>query len=139
VLSRRSDRGTKSAARELVRETEAFLTGNLAVERLVRGEATSDWEWVNVLAHASEDRLSILAAGVPAQRRRKSDERWSRALVVLARRLLAVAAEDGASVEELQSSVLVPLELELAADHHPRRRGPDQTVQLVLERLALRR
>jgi hypothetical protein len=102
-------------SRELTEEAAAFLQGGLAMERARHGARPQDWEWVNFLAHSSPVQLARLSAHPYAFARVIRDEEWWGALIYLTERILHLCQSTGASLEDVQRTALVPLELELAA------------------------
>lgn len=98
----------------LASECEAFLHGTLAEFWEQRGTAVPVWTWTNLLAHGSERQIRESLHGPSKQRR--TGRSWRIARSYLAYQVLDLACED-CTLEEFQSVVLLPLELELAA--HP--------------------
>jgi hypothetical protein len=96
----------------LALECEAYLHGTLAEFWEEQGTAVPVWTWTNLLAHGTESRIhdSVYRASKP----RWTGRSWRIARSYLAYQLLDFALEDFA-LEEFQSTMLVPLELELAA------------------------
>ena len=76
------------------------------------------WTWTNLLAHGSESQIhdSLYRTSRP----RRTGRSWRIARSYLAYQVLDLACEEF-TLEELQSTVLLPLELELAA--HPEVEG----------------
>ncbi len=118
---------------ELVSETESFLRGSIA-ELFDRptGGGVPLWAWTNALAHGTVDDL----------RRAMSDSadgslspQWHRARSFLAAEVLAVADSPG-SLEQVQATALVPLELRLALGNAQVSMGPAQWVAVVLSELS---
>jgi hypothetical protein len=107
---RSGDRG----ASVVVMECDAFLNGTLAEYWDERGTAVPVWAWTNLLAHGS--RKLIGKSVVPRMRPRRPGRSWRIARSFLAYEVLAVL-ERGVALDHLQSSVLIPLELEMAV--HP--------------------
>lgn len=114
-------------------DCEAFMTGHLAEYREAHNQYVASWEWTNLLAHGSEDDLrDELAAD---HRRGRHDEdtpngRWRVGRADLASRLLSMA-DSRRPLNETQRLVLIPLELELAANDHAARWRPQQWVAVV--------
>ena len=98
----------------LAAECEAYLHGRLAEYWEAQGNAVPVWTWTNLLAHGSDAQLAD-SVHRPAKPRR-TGRSWQIARSYLAYEVLDLTSED-ITLEELQSSVLVPLELKLAA--HP--------------------
>lgn len=118
-----------------VAECGAFLTGGLAAATLTRGRTPRHWEWLNLLAHGTEAQVHELAQGAGQRARTLYEAKWLAALSFLASELLDVAASGAMSLRDLQRTVLVPLELELAADAGNDVPIPAWTVRKVLDRL----
>jgi hypothetical protein len=95
-------------------ECEAFLSGTLADYWDERGTVVPVWAWTNLLAHGSEELIGESATR--PLRPRRACRTWRIARSVLAYQLLD-AVESGVSLEDLQSQVLIPLELEMTL--HP--------------------
>ena len=106
-MPRRSASGS-----ELLAECEAFLTGRLAEMVLRRDGYAPVWTWTNLLAHGTE---------VEVRQEYDADQRpsgtvedgWRAARSYLAGQVLELAGRLG-SLGEVQRTVLVPLELQLA-------------------------
>ncbi|HWD54503.1 MAG TPA: hypothetical protein VG346_05240 [Acidimicrobiales bacterium] len=98
----------------LARECEAYLSGTLAEYWEAQGTAVPVWTWTNLLAHGSDGQIADCVHR-PAKPPR-TGRSWQIARSYLAYEVLDLTSED-ISLEELQSTVLIPLELELAA--HP--------------------
>lgn len=103
-----------TAGEALALECEAYLTGTLAEYLEERGTSVPVWTWTNLLAHGTESQIadSLHRPSKP----RRTGRSWRIARSYLAFEVLDLVCEDY-PLEELQASVLVPLELELAA--HP--------------------
>lgn len=93
-------------------ECEAYLNGTLAEFWEEQGTAVPVWTWTNLLAHGSESRIhdSLYGASKP----RRTGRSWRIARSYLAYQILDLASEHF-TLEEFQSTVLLPLEFELAA------------------------
>jgi hypothetical protein len=97
---------------EVAAECAAFLTGTL-VERLeTGGRAIPVWAWTNLLAHGSTE--LVAQSGARPCRHRLLARSWRTARAQLADLVLEMTHR-GCSLDELQESVLVPLELDLAS------------------------
>jgi len=96
----------------------AFLLGSLVRYRLDHGEGVAPWEWTNLLAHGSEaalrDELATEHHQRPHAPERDDLATWEAARSYLVFELLDLAGTCG-GLAALQQTVLVPLELELAA------------------------
>jgi len=113
---RRSD--PTPTATQLAAEAEAFLTGRVRDALREQMEPVPAWAAVNVLAHGDLDTLRRLAAGVASGE--SSPDIWVEPLAVLAPQILMFANEEPASLRELQSEVLIPLEARVLALHETR-------------------
>jgi len=116
-------RRRQTSGEELIGECEAFLSGRFAERLGAHKGSVPVWAWTNLLAHGSERTLHVTSAMNRSLRSRQKNE-WLRARAYLAHELLALARADD-SLTDIQASVLVPLELELASraevaqwDHH---------------------
>ena len=98
----------------LVEQCSAFLSGSLARERALHGEAPHAWEWVNLLAHGSEEQLRDLAGRSGGGAGDFGDPEWHMAVGFLAATVLDQTEHGNLSLASLQRSALVPLELEMA-------------------------
>ena len=98
----------------LADEAEAFLNGSYLAHLASIGRVAPGWAWINPLAHGT--RAQIVALAQPATRGSGvvARDAWDKALAFLAQELLQLIAA-GTSLAELQRTILVPLELELAA------------------------
>jgi hypothetical protein len=96
----------------LVTECEAFLDGTLAEYWDERGVDVPVWAWTNLLAHGSQ---ALIGESVARPTRpRRGARSWRIARSYLAHQILGVT-DDRYTVPQLQTSVLIPLELEMAA------------------------
>lgn len=109
-------------------ECEAYLNGTLAEFLEEQGTSVPVWTWTNLLAHGSESRIyeSLHRPSMP----RRTGRSWRIARSYLAYQVLDVACEDF-TLEELQSTVLIPLELDLAAHAEVERWTPRRWVDTV--------
>lgn len=108
-------------AAELVRECESLLAGRYADYLCSHGRWPAPWTWVNALAHASAPELAAIA-GDEGQRGiddTPGAHQWRRALSFLAEDVLRQVAVRGITLDDLQRTRLIPLELELC-------RNPDR-------------
>lgn len=109
-------------------ECEAYLTGMLAEYWDERGTVVPVWAWTNLLAHGTE---KLIAESVTHPLRpRRAGRSWRIARSFLAYQVLD-AVEGGVALEDLQSKVLVPLELEMAAHPEVGHWSPRQWVDTV--------
>jgi hypothetical protein len=106
-------RELRRRADELVSDCEAFLVGRLAEQLEARAADVPVWVWTNFLAHGTEQDLCTERS---AQRGRAgtSADAWHEARSYLATQVLDLAAIYG-PLAEVQQTVLVPLEAELAS------------------------
>jgi hypothetical protein len=118
---------------EMLDGCEALLAGRYVEYLETTGQLVPAWAWTNLLAHGTVEQFEreISAARDLAP----ESGGWRRARAYLAGELLAAAGRLG-SLQELQAEVLVPLELELAADLVPNWLGPGRWAMRVLEALA---
>jgi hypothetical protein len=115
---------------ELAKQSEAFLQGRLAetVEEQLMVPVPV-WVWTNLLAHGAEEELVLERANTRASRSPRHGD-WRNARSYLAGQVLDLAATCG-PLDELQRSVLVPLELELAAADEAASWTPNRWVERV--------
>jgi hypothetical protein len=109
----------------VVMECGAFLAGTLAEYWDERGTWVPVWAWTNLLAHGSESQIA--ESVIHPLRPRRTGRSWRIARSFVAYQVLD-AVERGMALEDLQSSVLIPLELEMAAHPEVSRWGPRQWV-----------
>lgn len=114
----------------LASECEAYLNGTLAEFWEQRGTAVPVWTWTNLLAHGSESQIRESLHRPSKQPR--SGRSWHIARSYLAYQVLDLAREDF-TLKEFQSTVLLPLELELAAHPEVDRWTPRRWVETVDE------
>ena len=95
----------------LALECEAFLHGTLAEFWDERGMIVPVWAWTNLLAHGSEGMMAETAARPP--RPRHITRSWRIARSYLARRVLDLT-DRPFRLADLQSAILIPLELQMA-------------------------
>jgi dTDP-4-dehydrorhamnose reductase len=96
----------------VVVECAAFLTGTLAEQLEAQGQSVPAWAWTNLLAHGSE--TLILESISRPFRYRLLARNWWMARADLAEMVLDIT-HWSSSLLELQESVLIPLELDLAS------------------------
>lgn len=132
TLRRRTLR-TRRSSNELVADCEAFLTGRYAERVVERGGTVPVWAWTNLLAHGRETDLRSEIAKTDGQ----NSDRWRAARAYLATELLD-GARRGRSLADVQRTVLVPLELELAAEPGAETWGRQRWVGAVRSALAER-
>ena len=133
LVPKKGEPRTRRKGRELVKECETYLCGRYADHMDAEHRVVPNWAWINVLAHGDLERLREVAAGDGLDpRRRTSTTVWWQAVAFVADVVLAQGGDES-SLDELQRSVLVPLELAwLAAGL---RRTPSQLVRVVLDAL----
>jgi len=112
----------------LARECDAFLNGTLAEYWDETGVIVPVWAWTNLLAHGSEEMIgeSVLRPARP----RRAGRSWRIARSFLAYRVLE-HTDAQLTLRDLQASILIPLELEMAALPEVGRWTPRQWVDTV--------
>ena len=136
-MLRRRDSGDQSqgaGGTPLADEAEAFLNGTYLAHLASIGRAAPGWAWINPLAHGTRNQLVALAQPAARGSGVVARDAWDKALAFLAHELLKLTARD-VSLIEVQRTILVPLELELAA-RRGRNLNRDEIVTTLL--LALR-
>lgn len=128
--------------RMAVDDCAAFLTGMLAEYRLDHGGYVAPWEWTNLLAHGGEEELRRELAArhhrTSAPERQDPITAWRAARSYLVAELLGLVETCG-PLDDLQRSVLVPLELDLAARLDVAQWRPNQWLLAVDAALSARR
>ena len=120
--------------RDLVRESEVYLSGHYAEYLETRNESVPNWAWLNVLAHGDLEQLrSLVDRNNLYGRAGMRTSAWWQALAFLAGEILSHQGDDR-SLDELRRSVLVPLELNGLAMSRPPQR-PGDLVRTVLDAL----
>jgi hypothetical protein len=112
----------------LATECEAFLNGTLAEYWDEKGVVVPVWAWTNLLAHGSGGRIGESVVG--PSRPRRAARNWRIARSYLAHRVLHLT-DVQFTLSELQRSILIPLELEMAARPEVSRWTPRQWVDTV--------
>jgi hypothetical protein len=112
----------------LATECAAFLNGTLAEYWDEKGLVVPVWAWMNLLAHGSEGLIGD-SVWLP-YRLRRAARSWRIARTYLAYQVLDVTDADF-TLEDLQASILIPLELELAARDDVSRWTPRQWADTV--------
>jgi len=112
-------------------ECEAFLSGRLALHLTATRQPAPSWISINRLAHGSVD--EVLALGTGAEGLVRGSE-WAGAIAYLAQLASELTGNDARRLQDLQRDVLVPAELDLAADWF-RRHEPADVVTAVLAKL----
>jgi hypothetical protein len=113
-------------------ECEAYLAGRLAYYFQAHGRPVPPVAWLNTVVHATPAELAVLSnelnRGVPALA-------WRRAVGYLARSLLERSRETGRPLDQLQTELLVPLELELFGDRAATQLDSADLIRVTLTRL----
>jgi hypothetical protein len=122
------DREHETGDSILATECAAFLDGTLAEYWDARGLVVPVWAWMNLLAHGSEGLIGE-SLWHPFRPRRAARS-WRIARTYLARQVMDVTNAH-LTLEDLQTSVLIPLELELAARDDVSRWTPRQWADTV--------
>ena len=119
---------TKRATVSWRAECRAFLNGTLAEYWDEKGVIVPVWAWTNLLAHGSEEMIgeSVLRPARP----RRTGRSWRIARSYLAYRVLE-HTDAQFTLRDLQASILIPLELEMAALPEVGRWTPRQWVDTV--------
>jgi hypothetical protein len=117
---------TESAGGTIALECAAFLGGTLAEYWDDRGIVVPVWAWTNLLAHGSE--ASITASMVRSRRSRRAAHSWRVARSYVAYELFDLL-DDEFTLADMQATVLVPVELEMAARPDVSRWSPRQWVE----------
>jgi hypothetical protein len=112
----------------LPQECEAFLNGTLAEYWDDRGMYVPVWTWTNLLAHGSGALITETVAR--PYRNRRLARSWRIARSYLASEIFELVSPDY-TLEELQATVLLPIELEMAASFEVSRWSPRQWVDVV--------
>lgn len=111
-------------------ECGAFLTGRYPDYLGSRTDRIPMWARLNPLCHQGEEGVVALARG-----RISGDQTWAAATAYLAEEVLCAAARYGTTVEDIQRSVLVPLELSLATKSQRVAARPAVLVRAVVQAL----
>ncbi len=118
----------QAGSSSLVSECEAFLNGTLAEYWEERGIAVPVWAWTNLLAHGAEPLIGeCVTRQTPSRRWVRS---WRVARSYLANEVIDLV-DSQCTLADMQSGVLVPLELEMAARSDVSRWTPRQWVDAV--------
>lgn len=121
--------GRRQPADDIGAECEAFLHGSYAEYLASHGQDIPSWAWLNPLAHGTKGQITALADGTSAWHESVAGgTAWYQAMAFLAIETLELAESTGRPLEELQNSILAPLELDLARDVHRRRFAPKEVV-----------
>ncbi len=117
----------------LVQEAGAFLTGQLVQQWHDTWVTVPPWGWLTVLAHGGIGEIAKLtdsgAYRLPAERA------WQAASSFLAGEVLSCAG-NADTLQELQRTTLIPLELELLRGGGGATLRPSQLVRSVLDAVA---
>lgn len=109
-------------------ECEAFLNGTLAEYWDEKGAVVPVWAWMNLLAHGSVEQITETVAR--PSRPRRAVRNWRIARSYLATEVLDLADAEF-TLRDMQSAILVPLELEMAARPEVGRWTPRQWLDVV--------
>ena len=109
-------------------ECERFLDGTLAEYWDDKGMDVPVWAWMNLLAHGSARQIGECIAR--PYRPRRSSRSWRIARSYLAYEVLDVTDMEY-TLAELQSTVLIPLELEMSAQPEAGDCSPREWVDMV--------
>ena len=101
-------------ARKLVGETERFLQGCYADDLAEVGLPVPVWAWTNLLAHGTDRQLREIAPLATATVTATPGE-WRQARSFLATEILELVDDQGVPLDQLQRTVLIPLELQLSS------------------------
>lgn len=126
----------RNAGRMLAAEAEAYLAGRYAERLSERSTPVPAWAWANVLAHGTGEDVRRVARGLGTGS--SVTHGWRAARAYLATELLRTAERSG-SLEALQRAVMVPIELELAAQRDARTWTPQGWVAAVRAALSVHR
>jgi hypothetical protein len=113
-------------------ESEAFLLGGLVEYWEDKGMEVPVWAWMNLLAHGTARQIDQWV--VRSDRPWRAGHSWSVARSYLAFEVLDLTDTEF-TLAELQASVLIPLELEMASRPDVAGWTPRQWVDLVEEAL----
>ncbi len=133
MWKRRLEDPVVGLAAELTLECESLLAGRYADYLGSHGRRAPPWAWVNALAHCSVPELIALAGddGESGADDPPGANPWRRALAFLAEDVLAQVESSGVTLDQLQRTRLIPLELELCR-HPDRCTDPGQLAGLVM-------
>jgi hypothetical protein len=109
-------------------ECEAFLGGTLAEHWDEQGVVVPVWVWTNLLAHGTMEQIGETVAH--PSRPRRAVRSWRIARSYLAHQILDLSGDES-SLRDLQWSILVPLELEMAARPEVNQWTPRQWLDVV--------
>jgi hypothetical protein len=113
-------------------ESEAFLLGNLVEYWDDKGMEVPVWSWMNLLAHGTARQIGQWV--IRPDRPRQVGRSWRVARSYLAFEVLDLTDTEF-TLAELQASVLIPLELEMASRPDVAAWTPRQWVDLVEDAL----
>ncbi len=112
----------------VAQECEAFLNGTLAEYWEDKGIVVPVWAWTNLLAHGS---LAQIAHSVSRPGRiRRCGRTWAIARAYMAYEVLDLVDAEF-TLADMQATILVPLELEMAARSEVDRWSPRQWLDTV--------
>ena len=125
--------GSRQTKKELVKETEAFLSGRYGEYLDTRNRIVPDWVWLGVLAHGSFEQLRALAVSTHTARSKRTALRWQ-AVAFLAAEIVSQIDNDR-GLDELRRAVLLPLEISWRPEAGHTANDPAQFVRMVLDAL----
>ena len=109
-------------------ECESFLSGAYVDHLLDLDREVPPWAWINLIAHASPERIAALAREDTSPSSVRSDYRaWRIVIRSIAENVLAAANKTATPIEEIQSVTLMPIEFALMANPV----GPRTTLRVV--------
>jgi hypothetical protein len=112
----------------IVLECEAFLHGTLAEYWDDKGLPVPPWAWLNLLAHGSENQIRASIACPSRPRRASRSWRTARAYVAYA---LLTLLDAECTLADMQRSLLIPLEFQMAERPEVARWSPRQWADVV--------
>jgi hypothetical protein len=109
-------------------ECESFLAGEYIDRLLDLDREVPSWAWINAIAHAAPSRIVELASEPSSPPSMRADYRaWRMVIREIAEDVLATAMDTSATVEEIQSLTLMPIEFALMSNPI----GPRTTLRVV--------
>lgn len=115
---------------------EAYHAGRYAEFLLDTGAVVPGWAWVNALAHGNVIDIAAVALASPNPRNVPEPYLpWFRARSAMAQAVMRVTVRRGCKLRDLQESVLLGMELELAAAAGILERSHVEVAAVVLEAL----
>jgi hypothetical protein len=114
---------------KILPELEALLRGTYVEYLERRGHDVPPWAWINLLAHGTDEALR--RASRTRRRRFWNINVWRHARGYLAGEVIDAAQRAG-SLDDIQTTVLIPLELEHLGTPPSRRTSPGQWAASIL-------